>query len=248
VRAAAQQATQSVQAELASANEQIGALEGRLNSEREALADEKRKLESARSEMYTARQEVSRSQQQLSESKNTIEALEADAKRLRTDLIKTEQSLAASNKEGEIAQLNERLAELEKGNADLKESLEAEKGRARASRANSPAAGSGILGSLATGGAFSSTFTPSASQPLPTTSLGATTTIQSLSAKDGLIVLANGPELELAPGVEVTLIRDLKALGKIRVIQITNDLVVANILPGAKTRDMTTGSTVSLLR
>jgi peptidoglycan hydrolase CwlO-like protein len=240
----AEQATVTIQAELTTANDQVSALAGRLNSEREALADAKRKLESVRSEMYTAKQEVRRSQQQLSEANRNIDSLESDAKRLRSDLIKSEEGLAAANKQGEIAQLKERVAELEKSNADLTESLEDAKVRSSSAARSS----GGNTGTLASGGRYSTNFSPTASQPLPTASIGSKTTIQSLSAKNGLIVLANKPELGMAPGVEVTLIRDLKALGKVQVVRVTEDLIVANILPGAKTREMTAGATVSLLR
>lgn len=239
----AEQATQAVQGELATANEQIATLEGDLNDQREALAEAKRKLESVQSEMYTARQEVSRTQQQLSEAKQSISDLESTAKRLRADLLQTEQSLAESSKEGEIAQLNERIAELEESNADLKEDLEDAKVRGTSSPATA-----GASGSMTTGGAYSSNFTPSASQPLPKATIGPKTTIQTVSPENGLIVLANTAELGLTPGAEVRLVKDLQAIGSIRVVQIKDDLVIANILPGSKTRAMTVGTSVNLLR
>lgn len=242
----AEQATQAVQGELATANEQITALEGRLSTEREALADEKRKLESVRSEMYTARQEVSRTRQQLSEAKQSIEDLENTSKRLRADLLQSEQSLAASSKEGEIAQLNERIAELDRANAGLNESIEDLK--ARGASSSSAHISSGATGRLATGGSYSSTFTPPASQALPEASIGTKTTIETVSAQNGLIVLANHAELGMLPGLEVKVIKDLQALGNIRIVEVKDGLVIANILPGANTRAMTAGSTVSLLR
>ncbi len=240
----AEQATVAVQGELTTANEQISTLEGNLKTERKALADEKRKLETIQSEMYTARGEVSRKLEQLNEAKKTIEDLEATAKRLRTDLLDSEQALASASKEGEIAQLNERIAELEKSNADLKEALESAKARA----ASSASTGGSTNGSLATGGAYSSTYTPAPSQPLPTATLGAETTIQTVSAKNGLIVLANSSELGLAPGVEVRLVQDMKVIGNIQVVEVKDDLVVANILPGTKASSMKAGSTVTVLR
>jgi len=240
----AEQATQAVQAELAAANERITTLEGNLGNEREALADEKRKLESVRSEMYTARQEVSRTQQQLSEAKKSISDLESTAKRLRADLLRAEQELASASKEAVIAQLNERIAELEKSNATLKESLEDARDRALTRAAGASAAS----GSMTAGGAYSSNFTPTTSQPLPKANIGPKTTIQTVSPENGIIVLANSAELGLTPGAKIRLIKDLQAIGSIQVVQIKDDLVVANILPGSKTRAMTAGSTVSLLR
>ncbi|MEC8219030.1 MAG: hypothetical protein VX014_00230, partial [Verrucomicrobiota bacterium] len=240
----AEKVTVAVQAELTSANEQISALEGSLKSERDALASEKRKIESMRSEMYTARQEVSRTQQQLRESKKTIANLENTARRLREDLLRSEQSLASASKEGEIAQLNERIAELEESNADLKESLEEAKVTSSTSRSPEGSANS----KMASVNTFSSGITATKTQALPTASIGAETTIESLSAKNGLIALANSPELGLSPGTTLTIIKKLKSLGKVQVSQVSDDLVLANLLPGAKTRELAAGTTVRLLR
>ena len=76
----------------------------------------------------------------------------------------------------------------------------------------------------------------------------AETTIESLSAKNGLIALANSPELGLSPGTTLTIIKKLKSLGKVQVSQVSDDLVLANLLPGAKTRELAAGTTVRLLR
>ena len=241
----AEQATAAVQAELTAANEQISALEGSLKSERDALANEKRKLESMRSEMYTARQEVSRTQQQLSKAKKSIADLESTARRLREDLLHSEQSLASASKEGEIAQLNERIAELEESNADLKESLE--KAKVTSSTSRSPE-GSGTGSKMAYASSHSGNLTATKTQALSAASIGPETTIESLSAKNGLIALANSPELGLSPGTTLTIIKKLRALGKIQVSQVSDDLVLANLLPGAKTRELTAGTTVSLFR
>jgi predicted nucleic acid-binding Zn-ribbon protein len=241
----AEQATVAVQSELAAANEQISALEGSLNIERDALANEKRQLESVRSEMYTARQELSRTQQQMSEAKKSITNLESTAERLRADLLQSEQSLTSASRGDEIAQLNERVAELEKSNADLKESLEDTKATSSTSRSAVSPGGSSSTKSVAT---YRSGFTAPTSQALPIASITAETTIESLSASNGLIALANSPELGLNPGATVTIVKKLKALGKIQVSQVSDDLVLANLLPGAKTREMIAGTTVSLLR
>jgi len=243
----AKQATVAVQAELTAANEQITLLEGSLYNERDALANEKRKVESMRSEMYTARQEVSRTQRQVSEAMKSIAELESTARRLRTDLLQSEQSLASSSKEDEVEQLIERVAELEESNADLKESLEDAKVTSSTSRAPEYPESSSKIASIATS-TYSSGFTATKSQALPTASIGAETTIESLSAANGLIALANSPELGLSPGTTVTIIKKLKALGKIQVSQVSDDLILANFLPGAKTHEMIAGMTVSLLR
>ena len=95
---------------------------------------------------------------------------------------------------------------------------------------------------------FSSGYTATKTQALPAASVGAETTIESLSAKNGLIALANSPELALSPGSTVTIIKEFRSLGKIQVSQVSDDLVLANLLPGAKTRELVAGTTVSLLR
>ena len=241
----AEKATVAVQAELTAANEQISSLEGSLKNERGALANEKRKLESMRSEMYTARQEVSRAQQQINKAKKSIDDLESTARRLRTELLQSEQSLAGASKEDEIAKLNDLVAELEGSNADLKELLEDARLTSSTSRAPENPENSSKIASANT---FSSSFTAATSQALPEASIGAKTTIKSLSAKDGLIALANSPELGLSPGTTVTIIKKLRALGKIQVSQVSDDLVLANLLPGAKTRELAAGTTVRLLR
>lgn len=247
----ANQATAAVQAELSSANEKVQGLEGRLKTQLEAVTDAKQKLEGVRSEMYTARQEVSRSQQQLQEAKKSISQLESTTKRLRADLLRTEEGLAAASKEGEIAQLNERIAELEKLNTDLSESLEDAKQDVAKAMASAAAvsASAPSTGSIARGGAYSSGFkAPAPAGALPVATLGAETTIQSVSAENGLIVLANNADLGLTLGMEVTLIADREALGKVQFIELTETLAVANILPGADARSMSEGATVSLLQ
>ena len=241
----AEKATVAVQAELTDANEQISALEGSLSNERDALSNEKRKLESMRSEMYTARQEVSRTQRQVSVAKKSIAELESTARRLRSDLLQSEQSLASTGKEDEVEQLIERVAELEKSNADLEESLEDAKVTSSQSRAPEGTGGSNKTASAVT---YKSGFTATKSHALPAASIGAETTIESLSARNGLIALANSPELGLSPGTTVTIVKKLKALGKIQVSQVTDGLVLADLLPGAKTQEMVAGTTVSLLR
>ena len=240
----AEQATVAVQAELTAANEQISALEGSLKSERDALANVKRNLESVRSEMYTARQEVSRTQKKLSETKKTIANLESTTRRLREDLLRSEQSLASASKEDEVEKLNELVAKLEESNANLKKSLEEAKVTSSTSRSPEGSASS----KMASANTHNSGFTATKTQALPVASIGAETTIESLSAKNGLIALANSPGLGLSPGTTVTVIKKLRALGKIQVSQVSDDLILANLLPGAKTRELTAGTTVRLLR
>ena len=101
---------------------------------------------------------------------------------------------------------------------------------------------------MASAGNYSSDLTVNKSQALSTASIGSETTVKSLSSKNGLIALANSPELALSPGSTVTIIKEFRSLGKIQVSQVSDDLVLANLLPGAKTRELVAGTTVSLLR
>lgn len=247
---AAQQATTTVQGELAEANEQIETLEGQLTEERSALSEAKRDLENTRSEMYTSRQEVSRTQQQLSQARDTNSDLEATAKRLRSELVEVEQNLADTNQNAnELEDLRERVAELEDSNAELKASLEAARSTLPSNSEGETETPTKTTRRAQTDSPdFSSGFAPTATRALPPVSIGPETTIQSISNKSGLIILANNDELQLSAGNEVTLVQNMKALGKISITQITEDLVLANILPGARTGGLSESSTVKILR
>ncbi len=239
-----QAATVAVQGELDTANDNISTLESQLNDERAAVAKAKKEIEALQSEMYTTRQELTRTQQQLRDAKQEIETMKDTEEGLRASLLATEQALAEASKEAEIAQLNERINELEDANSSLTSEIESMKAlnSARTSSAATPAAAS-TAGALPT-----ANYTPNTSGPVQTASIGLETTIASISAENGLIVLDTTPELALTPGTEVTLVQDLKALGKVRIISNQDNLAVANILPGAKTRALIPGITVSLLR
>ncbi|MEN8661173.1 MAG: hypothetical protein ACN4GF_01645 [Lentimonas sp.] len=239
-----QSATVAVQAELDSANAEVSALTSNLNVERAAVAKAKSENETLSSEMYTARKEVTRTQQQLRESKKEIETMAEAAKGLRADLFATEQSLAEASKEGEIAQLNERIKELEGANSSLTSDLQSAKAisSARASNPDSTAP------STTAGGLPTVNYPTNNAPAVEAASIGTETSIASISAVNGLIVLDSTPELALTPGTEVTLVQNLKALGKVVIVSNQNNLALANILPGAKTRQLIPGTTVSLLR
>lgn len=228
--------TQATQAELEAANTQITSLKTQLSTERSSLADTKSKLESTRSEMYTAKQEVTRTQQQLKEAKDTVAELEDAATELRADLVKTEKSLAEASKEAELAQLNERIEELAKANDTLKQDLMAAEAinRSRASR-NTDA-------KPTTHG-----FSPSTTAAVQPASIGSETTVASISANDGIVILNSTPELGLSVGSEITLIQGWKALGKVQITKVTEQLAVANILPGTKLRGIAKGDTVKIM-
>jgi len=235
----AQAVTQATQSELETANSKITSLGTQLSTERQSLADTKGKLESIRSEMYTAKQEVTRTQQQLKETKNTIAELENVATRLRTDLVKTEESLASASKEAELAQLGERIEELAKINDTLKQDLLASAGLQQSATPEP------VSNAVARG--YQSGFTPSSTVAVQPATIGAATTVASISTSDGIIILDASPELGLSVGSEITLVQDLKALGKIRIIQVTEQLAVANILPGTRLRGLSKGDTIKVM-
>jgi len=224
---------------LETANSKITSLGTQLSTERQSLADTKGKLESIRSEMYTAKQEVTRTQQQLKETKNTIAELENTATRLRTDLVKTEESLASASKEAELAQLGERIEELAKINDTLKQDLLASAGLQQSATPEP------VSNAVARG--YQSGFTPSSTVAVQPATIGAATTVASISTSDGIIILDASPELGLSVGSEITLVQDLKALGKIRIIQVTEQLAVANILPGTRLRGLSKGDTIKVM-
>ena len=235
----AQAVTQATQSELETANSKITSLSTQLSTERQSLADTKGKLESIRSEMYTAKQEVTRTQQQLKETKSTIAELENVATRLRTDLVKTEESLASASKEAELAQLGERIEELAKINDTLKQDLLASAGLQQSATPEP------VSNAVARG--YQSGFTPSSTVAVQPATIGAATTVASISTSDGIIILDASPELGLSVGSEITLVQDLKALGKIRIIQVTEQLAVANILPGTRLRGLSKGDTIKVM-
>lgn len=234
---AAQAATVVVEGELAEANDQIATLEGELSEERTTHDQTKRDLENTRSEMYTAREEVSRTQRQLSQANDNIADLEESAKRLRTELVEVEQELAISNKAvAELAVVKERVAELQDRNSKISAELAATKNPLRQ---DPNAAQSGLAGSGSSG-------TSATRQPLTKLTVAAETTVQSVSAESGLIVFANNADLNVALGSEAVLIQEMKPLGKVSIVKMTKEFVVANILPGANVRSLAAGSTVKL--
>ncbi|MGB0744561.1 MAG: hypothetical protein ACPGSB_08545 [Opitutales bacterium] len=82
----------------------------------------------------------------------------------------------------------------------------------------------------------------------PVSRISVETTVNSISTGDGLIVLDSTPELGLAAGQTLTLVQDLKSVGRIRIQSITDTYAIANILPGSKgTAKLNSGSVVQLL-
>lgn len=237
----AQAATQTVQTELGTANNQITAAQTQLSTERKSLADTKDKLEATRSEMYIAQQEVTRTRQQLKEIKSTITELEDAASHLRSNLVKTEETLASASKEAELSQLTERIEELAKANDTLKQDLMAAESQSRNTSSRKDSSAAAAARSQIAG------FKPNMAPAAQPASIGTETTVASISTTDGIIVLNSTPELGFTAGSEITLIQDLTALGKVKITKVTEQLAIANILPGTKLK-LVAGDSVKILR
>jgi predicted RNase H-like nuclease (RuvC/YqgF family) len=190
--------------------------------------------------MYTAKQEVTRTQQQLKATKNTVTELEDSTTVLRAKLVKTEKLLANASKEAELAQLNERVEELIKSNDTLKQELLA----IEALEKSRNAARQSATSKIGKDGSPKSLNSNPAVQPA---SIGAETTIAAISVNDGIIAFEAVEELGLTVGEEITLVQGWKALGKARVTKVTEQLAVANILPGALVRNIAKGDTVKIM-
>jgi len=240
----ARKETQTIQTELETANSSIATISTQLASERKSLAETKEKFESSRSQVYTAKQEVSRTQQQLRQAKATISSLESQATQLRADLVKTEESLALSSKESELAQLNERVEELTKVNDSLKQDLFSAEVLAQ-SKKSSSAEANRRSEQLSSGG-YQSTFKASTTPAAQAASIGSETSVAAISSRDGIIVLDDAQNIGLTVGAEVTLIQGLTALGKIQVTKVTEQFAVANILPGTRLK-LAVGDSVKIL-
>ena len=239
----AKAATKETKSKLVTVNSKLSSAETKLSAERKSLANNKAKLESVRSEMYAAQQDATGTKQQLEEANNAIADLETTASGLRENLVKSEKALIAANRDSEFAELNDRIEEMAAANESLELKLEAAEKMSKSRQTTSPSS-SGQTGA----GGYHSSFSPNTTPAVQPASVGAETTIASISGKDGIIVLNATAELGLSAGAQITLVRDFKALAKIQIIEVTETFAVAHLLPGASARSLSVGSTVKLLR
>ncbi|GEM_PF-334266 len=248
--------------DIETANQQIVKLENEAKQANNKGAESKRMLESVRSEMYTAKQELTRTQQQIKEEKNKNNELAAATDRLKADLLKTEEGLATASREGEIALLNERVRELESVNVSLKQEITTAESKMKSLSTIHSSSGSADNINSAnrnSSGQTSSVTTQTtnsgysqlgkninpAAQPA---SIGAETTIASINSSAGIIVLNAPDSLGINAGSSLTLIRDLRSLGKVQITEVSNNLAIGNILSGANTRELRSGSSVKILQ
>lgn len=239
----------AMQTELEHANREIESLKTQLSTQRNLVADLHTEVKSSRSEAYTAQSELERTQNQLENTKNEISHLESDATRLREVLIKTEQRLASTSKESKIAQLQERINELVKVNTALQQEITAAEAFDDDSAApnSRPTTDLEPLRTKPKAPTYRSSFATNIESAVKPASIGIYTVVSSISTADGIIVLDSSPELGLTVGSEITLIQGLHALGKVEITELTEQFVIANILPGAKVHRLSKGDNVKIL-
>lgn len=214
--------------------------ETQLKREQKTLAETEQKLEEVESNLFATEQELANKENDLKEANSEIAALNDTAKELRADLVATQEELANASREAEINQLNQRIAELEVKNQDLMLDLEAKTAIADAVTAQREKAKSlkdidTSIGSLSLGG-----------EPIQRIKLE--TTVNSISTADGLIVLDSNEDLGLSTGQTITLVQNLKSVGKVQIQKIEENYAVGNILPGSTgTKKLSSGSKVRLL-
>ncbi|MFT5824521.1 MAG: hypothetical protein ACI8ZW_000001, partial [Yoonia sp.] len=140
----------------------------------------------------------------------------------------------------------ERIEELAKANDTLKQDLMAAESQSRntSSRKDSSAA---AAAAAAAARSQIAGFKPNMAPAAQPASIGTETTVASISTTDGIIVLNSTPELGFTAGSEITLIQDLTALGKVKITKVTEQLAIANILPGTKLK-LVAGDSVKILR
>ena len=225
-------AHETTKAELAEANAEITQLNADVIQGRNALADNKRTLDATRIEMQTAQQEVTRTQSQLKQIQQQASNLQLDLQAARSQLVEAESKAAQVDKTSEIAELNSRIKELESTNQKLEDDLNVAESKVNALSAKGPSSYGAQTGGSATG---------------TTGSIGTEVTIASISPENGILILDQGTSLGLAPGTRVTLIKDMKAVGKVQISAVKENYTVANILPGTNTSKLSAGTSVKLL-
>lgn len=233
----------STESELATAKQDITRLDGRLKAESDALAKSKQELEGVRAEIYTARQEVSRTQQQLGQARNQISELEESVGKLRGELVESEQMLASARSiQDESSSLQIRLRELEAAKTNLETQLE--EARANAQVTGGRPASAGVTTGFAPG-----PQTGSSNGELPAFSgISQETQVDSIRASDGLIVLRALPELNFSAGQTLRVAANQQPIGRVEIFEVNDSQALAYILPGANTRNLRSGDTVSIYR
>ena len=226
------EAQNDMQIELSSANDEILQLNKNLLQSRTDLASSKGALDSLRSEMFTAKQEITRNQTQIKQAQNEINNLQVDLKNARSKLIQAEREMAAIDQSDELSALSDRVEELEEEKLGLELALKSPQ-----SKNPKPSEKSNRM--------------PTASKSISKNAhgiLGEELTIATASPKSGIIVLNPAPGVTLSIGDKLDLVNDYKSIAKVELTKITNNYIVANIMPGANNKELNPGTVVRILR
>lgn len=233
----------STQNELSETNKTLERTESELKTERDVLAQTQDSLRGVRSELAVAEEDARRNKTQLDQTREQVANLERTSRELRADLLSTKEALTTADRTAEINQLNAQIAEIENRNRELALELEAKTVIVDAAAAQVAAKGgpSGIAA-----------IDTSVAQLVPgqpiSSRLKLETTISSVRAADGLIVLNTTEELSLSEGQTITLVQNMKSVGKVQIQSVEENYVIANILPnGSGTKKLSAGSTVQIL-
>ena len=226
------EAQNDMQIELSAANDEILQLNKNLLQSRADLASSKAALDSIRAEMFTAKQEVTRNQTQIKQAQNEINNLQIDLKNARGKLIQAEREMATIDQSGELTALTNRVEELEGEKLDLELAL-------KSAQSNNIKQ----LNSL--------NRTTVASKPTSKNSsgiLGEELIIATASPKSGIIILNAAPGVNLSIGDQLNLVNDYESIANIRLTKITDNYIVASIMPGANNKELNPGTVVRILR
>lgn len=226
------EAQNDMQIELSTANDEILLLNKNLLQSRTDLASSKGALDSLRSEMFTAKQEITRNQTQIKQAQNEINNLQVDLKNARSKLIQAEREMAAIDQSDELSALSDRVEELEEEKLGLELAL-----KSTQSKNPKPIEKSNRM--------------PTASKSISKNAhgiLGEELTIATASPKSGIIVLNPAPGVSLSIGDKLDLVNDYKSIAKVELTKITNNYIVANIMPGANNKELNPGTVVRILR
>ena len=78
--------------------------------------------------------------------------------------------------------------------------------------------------------------------------LGEELIIATVSPESGIIILNAAPGVTLNIGDQLNLVNDYQSIAKVQLTKITNNYIVANIMPGANNKELNPGTVVRVLR
>ncbi len=230
----------ATKAKLESANSNIQTLEDNLAGERKSLADTRKLLEGTRTDLARQKQDNTRLNQNLTEAASKAGKLQEQNQSLGRQLATMRNELTGKEDSNDrIAELEEQLLAMEKANSEMQQKM-------ILAESNAIAVGGPLESSEEKAPAISYRFNNRpAVQPA---TLGPEVTIVSTRSKDGMLVIEASGEAALEPGSEVLLVKNFKALAKIRIFDSNKGQYFANILPDPAPARLADGEIVQFLR